>query len=168
MKNYKQLFLSFCYAFRGIYYALKYERNMRIHFTCMVYMYCFLLIYDFFEVSATQFAVIFLANALVTALELVNTAVERSVDLASSEHTEKGKIAKDTAAGAVLIAAIFAVLVGIAILGQPEAFVKLYNYWLDKPYMFAIFVLSIIPASLFIFKGFGKSSKGDNSSDKTV
>lgn len=166
MNSYKKLFLSFGYAFRGIYYALKYERNMRIHFTCMVYMYCFLLIYDFFEVSATQFAVIFLANALVTALELVNTAVERSVDLASREHTEKGKIAKDTAAGAVLIAAVFAVLVGIAVLGQPEAFVKLYNYWLDKPYMFAIFVLSIVPATVFIFKGFGKNSKADNSSDE--
>ena len=135
MTGLKNLFLSFVYAFKGIYWALKYERNMRIHFTCMVYMYSFLLIYDFFEVSATQFAIIFLANALVTALELVNTAVERSVDLASKEHTEKGKIAKDTAAGAVLIAAIFAVLVGIAILGQPEAFSKLYNYWLNKPYM---------------------------------
>ena len=157
--------MSFVYAFKGIYWALKYERNMRIHFTCMVYMYCFLLIYDFFEVSATQFAIIFLANALVTALELVNTAVERSVDLASREHTEKGKIAKDTAAGAVLIAAIFAVLVGIAILGQPEAFIKLYNYWLDKPYMFAIFVLSIVPATVFIFKGFGRNSKQDNSSE---
>ena len=68
----------------------------------------------------------------------------------------------------MLIAAIFAVLVGIAILGQPEAFKSMYAYYTDKPYMFAIFVLSVIPASLFIFKGFGKSSKGDNSSDKTV
>ena len=168
MDNYKKLFLSFGYAFRGIYYALKYERNMRIHFTCMAYMYSFLLIYDFFKVSAVEFAIIFLANALVNALELVNTAVERSVDLASAEHTEKGKVAKDTAAGAVLIAAIFAVLVGIAILGQPEAFKAMYAYYTDKPIMFVIFVLSIIPASLFIFKGFGKSSKGDNSSDKTV
>ena len=165
MKNLKNLFMSFAYAFRGIYYALKYERNMRIHFTCMVYMYSFLLIYDFFKVSATQFAVIFLANALVTALELVNTAVERSVDLASREHTEKGKVAKDTAAGAVLIAAIFAVLVGIAILGQPEAFKAMYNYYTDKLYMFVIFVLSIVPATVFIFKGFGKASTGDNSSE---
>lgn len=159
----KNLFKSFGYAFRGIYYTLKYERNMRIHFVCMVYMYSFLLIYDFFEVTRTQFAVIFAANALVTALELVNTAIERTVDLASEKRTENGKIAKDAAAGAVLIAAVFAVLIGIAILFQPVAFGRLFAYYAEKPYMFLIFVLSIVTATVFIFKGFGKNSKQDNS-----
>ncbi len=74
----KSLLKSFGYAFRGIWYALLYERNMRIHFVCMIYMYSFLGVYDFFEVSRTQFAVLFLANALVVAAELVNTAVERT------------------------------------------------------------------------------------------
>ena len=73
MKNLKNLFMSFAYAFRGIYYALKYERNMRIHFTCMVYMYSFLLIYDFFKVSATQFAVIFLGKL---SIDLLSTLIK--------------------------------------------------------------------------------------------
>lgn len=159
----KSLLKSFGYAFRGIWYGLKYERNMRIHFTCMAYMYTFLTVYDFFEVTRTQLAVLFAANALVVALELVNTAVERTVDLASEQYTEKGKIAKDTAAGAVLVAAIFAVCIGASILGQKAAFVSMLQYYCDKPYMLAVLLLSIVLATIFIFKGFGKySAQGNN------
>ena len=122
----KSLIKSFGYAFSGIFEALRYERNMRIHFVCMIYMYSFLFVYDFFEITRTQLAVIFLANMAVVAAELINTAVERTVDLASEEYTKNGKIAKDTAAGAVLVCAIFAVATGIAILGQPEAFSQMF------------------------------------------
>ena len=111
----KSLIKSFGYAFSGIFEALRYERNMRIHFVCMIYMYSFLFVYDFFEITRTQLAVIFLANMAVVAAELINTAVERTVDLAGEEYTKNGKIAKDTAAGAVLVCAIFAVATGIAI-----------------------------------------------------
>lgn len=155
----KQLFLSFGYAFRGIWTTLVHERNMRIHFVCMAYMYAFLLVYDFFEVSRTQFALLFLANALVVAAELINTAVERTVDLASVKRTENGKLAKDAAAGAVLCCAIFAVATGIAVLGQKAAFLKLFAYYRENPGMLLVFVLSVILSTLFIFKGLGKYSR---------
>lgn len=155
----KSLIKSFGYAFSGIFEALRYERNMRIHFVCMIYMYSFLFVYDFFEITRTQLAVIFLANMAVVATELINTAVERTVDLASEEYTKNGKIAKDTAAGAVLVCAIFAVATGIAILGQPEAFSQMFLYYREKPVMLVVFILSIIPATVFIFNGFGKASK---------
>ena len=155
----KSLIKSFGYAFLGIFEALRYERNMRIHFVCMIYMYSFLFAYDFFEITRTQLAVIFIANMAVVAAELINTAVERTVDLASEEYTENGKVAKDTAAGAVLVCAIFAVATGIAILGQPDAFSQMFLYYREKPVMLIAFILSIIPATVFIFKGFGKASK---------
>ena len=155
----KSLIKSFGYAFSGIFKALRYERNMRIHFVCMIYMYSFLFVYDFFEITRTQLAVIFLANMAVVAAELINTAVERTVDLASEEYTENGKVAKDTAAGAVLICAIFAVATGIAILGQPEAFSQMFLYYRENPVMLVVFILSIILATVLIFKGFGKASK---------
>ena len=79
----KALGMSFVYAIRGIFYCLHHERNMRIHFVCMAYMYFFLLGFDFFQLSRTQFAIIFLANAAVIMGELINTAVERTVDLHS-------------------------------------------------------------------------------------
>ena len=151
------LIRSFGYAFRGIFYTLKHERNMRIHFVCMIYMYSFLLMADFFEITRTQFAIIFLANALVVSLELVNTAVERTVDLASTEWTDNGRAAKDTAAGAVLVSAIFAVLTGIMIMWQPKAFSALCVY-------FMLFLLSLVVAFIFIFKGFPQIKK--KSSDR--
>lgn len=135
----KSLIKSFGYAFSGIFEALRYERNMRIHFVCMIYMYSFLFVYDFFEITRTQLAVIFLANMAVVAAELINTAVERTVDLASEEYTKNGKIAKDTAAGAVLVCAIFAVATGIAILGQPEAFSQMLLYYRENPVMLVVF-----------------------------
>lgn len=83
----KALGMSFVYAIRGIFYCLHHERNMRIHFVCMAYMYFFLLGFDFFQLSRTQFAIIFLANAAVIMGELINTAVERTVDLHSKGNT---------------------------------------------------------------------------------
>lgn len=82
------LIRSFGYAFRGIFYTLKHERNMRIHFVCMIYVFFFADGETFLRLQRTQFAIIFLANALVVSLELVNTAVERTVDLASTEWTD--------------------------------------------------------------------------------
>ena len=159
----KSLIFSFGYAFRGIYYALKFERNMRIHFVCMIYMYSFLLFTDYFVISKTQLAVIFALNALGIALELVNTAVERTVDLASQKPSEKGKIAKDTAAGAVLIAAIFSVAAGIAILWQPEAFKALWDLFTNSILKLSLFIASIAVATVFIFKGFIKGSQEGDS-----
>ena len=86
-------------------------------------------------------------------LEIVNTAVENAVNLASEEYTEFGRIAKDAAAGAVLLGAIFAVLTGIAILFQPKAFISMYEYFKENLLMLILLVLSIIPMSLFIFWG---------------
>ena len=62
---------------------------MRIHLVCMIYMYSYLLIYDFFEVSRTQFAIIFIANAIVVMGELFNTAIEAVVDMAEEKFSEK-------------------------------------------------------------------------------
>ena len=155
----KGLIHSFGYAINGIFTAIKNERNFRIHLVCMAYMYFFLLRYDFFEVSKTQFAVIFLANALVIAAELINTAVESCVDLYGEEHTAYGKTAKDTAAAAVLITAIFAVLVGVATLFQPDAFKSLFEYAVSHILFIVGFIVSVILFTIFIFFGLGKNEK---------
>ena len=125
---------------------------MRIHLVCMIYMYSYLLIYDFFEVSRTQFAIIFIANAIVVMGELFNTAIE--AEKFSEKYNRLAKISKDTAAGAVLVGAIFAVCTGIAILGQPEAFKAMFAYYAEKPYMIAVLVLSLALSFVFIFTGF--------------
>ena len=153
MEHLKKLFMSFVYAFRGIFRTIANERNLRIHLTCITYMVSILLLTDWFTLSRTDWAILMLASCVVIAGEIVNTAVENAVNLASEEYTEYGKIAKDAAAGAVLISAIFAVIVGLIIMFQPEAFKAMYQYFIANPLMFVLVVLSLIPATLFIFFG---------------
>ena len=159
MKELKKFVKGFRFAFEEIVTALKTECNMRVHIVCMFYMYLFLLAFDFFQITRTQFAIIFIANGLVIGGELINTAVEAAVDLHGKEHTPLGKIAKDTAAGAVLIFAIAAVACGIAIMYQPEAFKLLFNYFATHIFALILFILSLILAILFILFGFGKKEK---------
>jgi diacylglycerol kinase len=149
----KKLIQSFGYAFQGIITAIKKERNMRIHIVCMIYMFFFLFAFDFFEITRTQFAVLLLACGLVIGAELFNTAIEAVVDLHGKEHTEYGKIAKDCAAGGVLIFTIFAVLCGIAIMYQPTAFKLLFTYFIENPFAIVLFVISVVIFTIFIFKG---------------
>lgn len=153
MNHYKKLFMSFVYAFNGIFSTIKNERNLRIHLTCLCYMFGFLCFTDWFVLTKTDWAILLLAAGAVISGELVNTAIENAVDLASEEHTKYGKLAKDAAAGAVLISAIVAVGVGVVILFQADAFKAMYSYFISNPIMLLLFILSIIPATLFIFLG---------------
>ena len=157
----KKLIKSFGYAFNGIFIALKKERNLRIHTVCMIYMYFFLFFFDFFEITRTELAIIFLANGLVIGGELINTAVEKAVDLYGDKHTEFGKISKDCAAGTVLVFAIFSVLCGVAIMYQPKAFEALFAYFIENPISIVLFVASVIIFTIFIFFGFGKKEKNN-------
>lgn len=159
MDNYKKLFRSFFYAFRGIIRTVKTERNLRIHITCLIYMFTILGFTDWFTLSRTDWAILVLTSGTVIASEIVNTAIENAVNLASEEYSKFGEISKDAAAGAVLISAVFAVITGIVILLQPEAFKEMYLYFTDNPLMLILFISSIIPATLFIFFGFGKSKR---------
>lgn len=159
----KGLLKSFVYAWSGIITCIRQERNMRVHLVCMIYMYSYLLIYDFFEVSRTQFAIIFIANAIVVMGELFNTAIEAVVDMTEEKFSERynrlAKISKDTAAGAVLVGAIFAVCTGIAILAQPDAFRAMFAYYAEKPYMIAVLIASLVLSFTFIFTGFNFKKK---------
>lgn len=103
---------SFDYAFDGIFACIKKERNMKIH--CCVALLV-VLAGVFFKLSVTEWCICLILFGLVLALELVNTAVEAVVDLVTEEKKPLAGLAKDTAAGAVLIAAIMAAVAGLLI-----------------------------------------------------
>ena len=149
----KKLIKSFGYAFQGIFTAITRERNMRIHIVCMIYMFFFLFAFDFFEITKTQLAVLFLACGQVVAAELINTAIEAVIDLQGEEYTKYGKIAKDCGAGAVLVLATASVLTGISIMYQPKAFELLFAYFTENPVAIVLFAISVIIFTIFIFKG---------------
>ena len=152
MKDLKSLFNSFVYAFKGIFWMLTHERNFRVHITCLVYMFYYLLRYDFFTVTRTDFAILLLASALVIGGEMLNTGIEKADDSVSKEKRKTIAISKDVSAGAVLVFAVFAVLCGVSILFQPEAIEALFNHYVQAPINILWFALSVVAATLFIFK----------------
>lgn len=103
---------SFGYALEGIAIGIQKERNMRIH--CIV-MIMVVLAGTILQISAIEWCICLVLFGVVMSLELVNTAVESVVDLVTEEWKPLAKVAKDTAAGAVLIAAIMSAIVGLII-----------------------------------------------------
>lgn len=108
----ESMFNSFYYAFSGIILGFKQERNMQVHLFVML----FVIIFGFLlKISLTEWMICIILFGLVIALEYVNTSIESAVDLTTSEYHEKAKIAKDTAAAAVLIASLVSIVVGLII-----------------------------------------------------
>lgn len=111
------LWLSFRYAWAGISYAFRTQRNFRLH---TVIASLAVILGVGLGVSLTELAIVALTCALVMVLELLNTALESVVDLTVQQnYHELAKIAKDCAAGAVLVAAIASILVAGLILLPP-------------------------------------------------
>lgn len=107
---------SFRYAFAGIVYTLRTQHNAWIHSLISAAVLALGL---WLGLRPIDWALIIVAGALVWSLEVANTAVEALVDLVSPEPHPLARIAKDAAAGAVLIAACAAALVGLLVLGPP-------------------------------------------------
>ena len=103
---------SLGYAISGIIQCIQKERNIKIH---LVFMFLVIICGFLFRLSITEWLVCILLFGLVISLELVNTAIEAVVDLCTQEYHPHAKIAKDTAAGAVLISAIASVVIGLII-----------------------------------------------------
>ena len=109
-------FESFYYAFAGIWYTLKTQRNAQIHLgiaTTIVILGLML------KLTRTEWAILMLTTGFVWATEMLNTVAEAAMDFATTDFNPQVKIVKDVAAGAVLVAAITAVIVGLLILGPP-------------------------------------------------
>lgn len=97
------------YALAGIGYGIRTQRHLRFHLIAAVAA-----VVMGFIVSLTlvQWAILLLTIAVVISAELINTAIESVVDLVSPDHHHLAKAAKDTAAGAVLVVAMTAIIIG--------------------------------------------------------
>ena len=106
------LYKSFGYAFEGIFAGIRGERNMKIHCFAAV---CVVVAGVLFHISVTEWCICLVLFGLILSLELVNTAIEAVVDLVTEDKKPLAKLAKDTAAGAVLIAAVMSAMAGLLI-----------------------------------------------------
>ncbi len=107
---------SFRFAFSGLWYALRTQRNTRIHLSIAVGAVVLGL---WLGLSPTQWAVLVLTIGFVLVSEMLNTVAEVLVDLVSPGYHPLAKVVKDVTAGAVLLAAIISVIVGLLVLGPP-------------------------------------------------
>ena len=108
----KRFIKSFNYALDGLKYAFKYEQNIIFHTVAMVFAIAAGI---FFKISITEWLILFLIIGLVIATELINTSIEATIDLITDKVRPLAKIAKDTAAAAVLIFGFTAIIIAIII-----------------------------------------------------
>ena len=108
----KKLINSFKYAFTGMATSFKTEQNMKIHILVMILVIIAGIV---LKISSLDWIILVIMFGLVISAELFNTAIETVVDMITKEKNEKAKIAKDVAAGAVLVLAIASVIVGLII-----------------------------------------------------
>lgn len=112
MDSLKQFANSLYTAFVGLVYVIQMERNARLHLLIAIGA---LLMGVVLNVSNSELAAIFFAIILVFISEIVNTALEKTLDIVEPGHSEQVRIIKDIAAGAVLVSAIGAAAIGLAI-----------------------------------------------------
>ena len=111
-KGFHRLVKSFTYAFDGLKYAFKYEQNILVHtlVTILVIIAGIVL-----KISVTEWLALTLIIGLVIATEIINTSIEATIDLITKEVHPLAKIAKDTAAAAVLVFGLTAIVIGCII-----------------------------------------------------
>lgn len=159
MKSFSKAFL---YAFQGIAVAVKTQRNFRIHISVAVYVTAFSL---FYNLSRSEYALLVLVFSVVTSLELVNTAIEAAVDICSPQQNSLAKIAKDVAAGAVLIAAIGAVIIGVFLFYDVNIIKSIIDYYVSNIIALIGLLFATIIDVIFIICPWNQKVKGNNNGD---
>jgi diacylglycerol kinase (ATP) len=145
------LLQSFNWAFDGIVHALRGERNMWIHFGAAVVVLVAAL---FFSLARLEVIALFVAISFVLIAEMLNTAIEHIVDLVTDELDPRAKIAKDVAAGAVLVATVNALAVAYLVFydkltGMPYTVLRKLR---TSPIDLAVVVIVLVILSAVILK----------------
>lgn len=141
-------------AIEGIIYSVKTQRHMRYHlYAALAALVLSLLL----NISRNEFILLCMAIVLVLVTELLNTAIETTVDMISEEFHPKAKLAKDVAAGVVLVASIGAVTLAYLILYPALKATVMYGHWrlLKAPNDVVAFVsLAVVIILVIIIKAF--------------
>lgn len=144
----KKMVDSFNHAIDGIIYTVRTQRNMRIHMiiTLFILMACLL-----FDVSKDEILILAITITMVIGAELFNTAIEATVDMTTNYYHPLAKIAKNVAAGAVLLTAINAVFVGYIIFWDKLSTISLILLnKIKESHPYTIFIVLVIVSILTV------------------
>ena len=151
----KKFLLSFKYAFEGLWYCIKTQRNFRFHTAAALTAF---LLSQKYDLSGSEKLILMFTIVFVLMSEMLNTALEAVVDMTSKEYNSFAKIAKDVCAGAVLISAIAASLTGIILFYDNGNFWYILFDYIKNPLFWLYALICIIYISGIIFKFGGKTS----------
>lgn len=138
---------SFKYAFQGIIYCIKNERNMRIHTVVALYVSIFA---RFFAFTGQEIITIILCFGGVMGAEAVNTAIEILSDKVSMKKSLRIRIAKDAASGAVLIIAAAAFIIGLILFSDTGHWMELIDFYLTHPLNLTLLLSSMVLSIIYI------------------
>lgn len=158
IKKVKKLVDSFNYAIEGIIYTVRTQRNMRIHIVAalIVLSACF-----FYDLTKIELLILTLTITMVLLAEMVNTAIEFAIDATTNYYHPLAKLAKNIAAGAVLITAINSVFVGYIIFWDklmPFTFVVIKKVKNSEPYMIFLSLVIVSLVTVIVKAVFGEGT----------
>lgn len=148
MKRFSGFFRAFGFALSGVGAVLRRERNFRFHLSAALTLLWF---QGFYPLEPVERAVLFLAMGSVLGAEMLNTAVEKTVDLLSPGYHPLAKFAKDAAAGGVMVCAFFAALAGICILGDWQQIQRIVYGIFHSPLAAVTVCLWVVVVFVFVF-----------------
>lgn len=141
---------SFKYALTGFFFAFSYERNLRFHIWAALSVLVFAY---YFGLERLEWGLLAIAIAFVIVSELVNTAIENAVDTATRHYSPTAKIAKDVAAGAVLMSAVTAVITGFILFFDIDRIIDTLHIIFYEPANFAVFTAVFTLGAVFVLFG---------------
>lgn len=145
---------SFKYAFNGIRFCVRHEKNMRIHIVATLYVLYFSQFYNF---TRAEYILLILTCVIVLSLEMLNTAIEVVIDKVSPEYSALAKVGKDVAAGAVFVSALAAVIIGVCLFWDIDTFRIMWEYFTGD--IFNLAMLVGISGCAFLFINSAKKRK---------
>lgn len=138
---------SFMYAALGLWHCISTQRNFRFHIVAALSV---LIVSIFYKFSRFEMLCLGVAIVFVLICEMINTAIEAAVDMHGEEYNVYAKIAKDVAAGAVILSAFFAVAVALCLFVDVEKICYVINFFVSRPYMWILLAVYIIIAVCFV------------------
>lgn len=145
----KRFLRSFALAFRGIRESVLTGRNLRIQIVIGAYT---LATAPFFLNTRTEWAILLMMVALVLISEIFNTALELLVDQASPSYSTLAKAAKDAAAGAVLLCALFSLIIAGLLFLKAESFGRFFTFCREHLWYPLLLIAGVPLSVLFIVK----------------
>ena len=142
-------FRGFVYATRGVLRCVKEERNFRFHLTFAAYVVGFA---TQFSLSRVEWLVLCLCIGAMLSAELINSAIERTVDRISTEQHPLSGAAKDVAAASVLILAVAVTVIGVLLFWRPTEWADLITRWVHDIWQPCVLAVSFLPAFFFVFR----------------